>query len=164
MFDSDLPVPLVCYMYVWMQVGDDTSCCSRRGSTASGWVLCLAGLTVQSWSTAPPRRVDRLLRLAGLLGGELVGRSASQGCSVGSWSANGSEDDCGLTFVYPILRYPTLSVDRPKRQLGPFSETQLLNVVLTVIHINTLFADTHMNDWFGCILQLMFLTQPIYLF
>jgi hypothetical protein len=90
------------------------------GSSASqGW-------TVQSWSTAPPRRVDRLLRLAGLLGGELVGRSASQGCSVGSWSTNGPEDDCGLTFVYPILRYPTLSVDRPKRQLGPTSRPSFL--------------------------------------
>jgi hypothetical protein len=40
-------------------------CCSRRGSIASGLVL----------------------RLVGLLGLELVGRSASQVCSAGTWSA-----------------------------------------------------------------------------
>jgi hypothetical protein len=62
--DGDLLAPSVCCMYIRTWFGDDASCRSRRGSIASSLVL----------------------RLVGLLSLELVGRSASQVCSAGTWS------------------------------------------------------------------------------
>jgi hypothetical protein len=77
--------------------------------------------SVGTWSLASPRwparrGLGRSPRLAGSLGGDLVVRPASQTCSTGTWLLApphsfarqvGRREVMGLTFGYPVPRYPT---------------------------------------------------------
>jgi hypothetical protein len=88
--EVSLGVCLVQCVHVLAWRGDDVSYHDRCGPVPLDLGFLLVG--VDSWSVTPPRwlarrGIGRSLCHAGLLGGDLVGHSASLACSAGTWSA-----------------------------------------------------------------------------